>query len=112
MVDYTTALTPLVLIVWVALSILLITKINSLIENHKPSKKKQRIEVNYFALLAILFFIGFLFLQNLEYTGLAIQNAITGFTPTSETPEDFSLGLAGIFIALIGVVLFIIEKQR
>ena len=112
MIDYNSVLTPLILIVWVALSIFLITKINSLLEKPNKRRKKQKTNINYFAILAVLFFVGFLFLQNLEYTGLAVQNAITGFTPTYETPEDFSLGIAGIFVALVGVVLFIISKQK
>tara|TARA_Y100000310_G_C20636180_1_gene791268 strand:- start:281 stop:619 length:339 start_codon:yes stop_codon:yes gene_type:complete len=112
MVDYTNLLTPMILIMWISLSILLISKINSLID-HKPARKNKNKQVTtHFAILAIVFFAGFLVLQNLELTGMAARNLITGLTPTAETPDDFSLGITGIFIALLGVVLFFISKKR
>tara|TARA_Y100000310_G_scaffold342243_1_gene444549 strand:+ start:4370 stop:4693 length:324 start_codon:yes stop_codon:yes gene_type:complete len=100
-------ITPILFGAAILISVLLVTRL------HQPKKtKKRKSNIDHFALLTILFVLGFLALQGAEYTGLATREVVTGLTPTSEMPEDFSLTLSGLIIALLGVVLFFIAKRR
>lgn len=75
-------------------------------------KKHKEYGPDYFALVAILFFLGFIALGTLEYTGLVTQEVITGLIPTSQAPEDFSLVVSGIMILLSGFIIFLISKRK
>ena len=99
-----------IIIAWISIAIFLILKVSASLERRKNPKTES--VGNHFVVFALLFFVGFLVLRKLEYSGLAANNAITGLTPTSTTVTNISpLAGIGILVAALGIVLLVIAKK-
>ncbi|GEM_PF-2972267 len=99
-----------IIVAWVSIAIFLILKVSAWVDRRK--NKKTESVGNHFAIFALLFFVGFMVLRKLEYTGLAANNAITGLAPASTLGTTISpLAGVGLIIVVVGVILLVISKK-
>lgn len=99
-----------IIIAWISIAIFLILKVSAWVDRRKNPKTNTM--GNHFAVFAFLFFVGFMLLRKLEYSGLAVNNAITGLAPASTTATNISpLAGIGILVAIVGVLLLVVSKK-